>query len=94
MKGWKFCAVRRQELTPREKDVLFLLAHGSATKETAWSLGISVKTCETHIANIMMKLDIRNRYDLMLYLVKLGLHRELKFEPREVAFAPRLAKAS
>ena len=81
-------------LTRRELDVLYLLAHGSPVKETAWKLGISAKTCGRHVSNIMFKLGVHSRYDLVVHAAKLGMHRELRFEPQSVAFQPEIQRAA
>ena len=81
-------------LTKRELDVLYLLAHGSPVKEAAWSLGISPKTCTQHVSNIMFKLDIHSRYELVVHAAKLGIHRELKFEPKDVVYRPAIQRAA
>jgi DNA-binding NarL/FixJ family response regulator len=51
-------------LTPRERDVLRLLARGYAYKEIARELYISVKTVETHVSSVLRKLQLSNRYEL------------------------------
>lgn len=60
----------RGRLTPREREVLQLLAEGKSNKEIATVLGISVKTAETHRANIMLKLNIHSIADLVRYAVR------------------------
>jgi DNA-binding NarL/FixJ family response regulator len=57
-------------LTSREREVVQLLAEGKSSKEVASSLGISVKTAETHRANIMRKLQIHTVTDLVRYAVR------------------------
>jgi DNA-binding NarL/FixJ family response regulator len=52
------------QLTPRELDVLRLLARGYAYKEIAAQLFISVKTVETHASNVLRKLQLSNRHQL------------------------------
>ena len=81
-------------LTRRELDVLYLLGHGSPVKEAAWTLGISPKTCTRHVSNIMFKLNVHSRYELVVEAAKRGLHRELKFEAQAVEFKPRIARAA
>jgi DNA-binding NarL/FixJ family response regulator len=54
-------------LTPRERDVVKLLAEGTGNKETAASLGITVKTVETHRARIMLKLGLHSTRELVHY---------------------------
>lgn len=51
-------------LTPRERDVLRLLARGYAYKEIAGELFISVKTVETHVSSVLRKTQKSNRYEL------------------------------
>jgi len=60
----------RTPLTPREREVVQLLAEGSSTKEVAVTLGLSVKTAETHRSNIMRKLQFHSVSDLVLYAVR------------------------
>ena len=52
------------QLTPREREVLRLLARGYAYKEIASELFISVKTVETHASNVLRKLQLSNRHQL------------------------------
>ncbi len=51
-------------LTPRERDVLRLLARGYAYKEIGSELFISVKTVETHVSSVLRKTQLSNRYEL------------------------------
>jgi DNA-binding NarL/FixJ family response regulator len=51
-------------LTPREREVLRLLARGYAYKEIAAELFISIKTVETHASNVLRKLQLSNRHQL------------------------------
>lgn len=60
-------------LTPREREVLRLIAMGKSTREIADLLGVSFKTIDTHRANIMGKLDIHKATDLVRYAVRRGL---------------------
>lgn len=60
----------RNRLTPREREIVQLLAEGKSNKEIAGFLGISVKTAETHRANIMLKLDFHSLADLVRYAVR------------------------
>jgi DNA-binding NarL/FixJ family response regulator len=57
-------------LTPREKEVIQLLAEGKSSKEVASVLNLSTKTAETHRSNIMRKLGFHSIRDLVLYAVK------------------------
>ncbi len=60
----------RDVLTPRERQIVQLLAEGQSNKEVATSLGISAKTTETHRANIMRKLNLHSVSDLVRYAVR------------------------
>jgi len=60
----------RSRLTPREREVVQLLAEGKSSKEVAVALGLSVKTAETHRSNIMRKLDLHSVSDVVLYAVR------------------------
>lgn len=57
-------------LTAREKEVLKLLAEGSSVKEIASTLNLSVKTIEAHKFNLMRKLDIHNKAQLVQYAIQ------------------------
>jgi DNA-binding NarL/FixJ family response regulator len=60
-------------LTPREREVIQLVAEGKTTKEIATTLSLSVKTAETHRTNLMRKLDLHSIADLTLYAVRNGI---------------------
>jgi DNA-binding NarL/FixJ family response regulator len=60
-------------LTPREREVLQLMAEGYATKEVAHRLHVSVKTVETHRRQIMEKLDLHSVAELTKYAIREGL---------------------
>jgi DNA-binding NarL/FixJ family response regulator len=62
--------VIRNRLTAREREIVQLLAEGKSSKEVAVSLGISVKTAETHRANIMRKLELHSVSELVRYAVR------------------------
>ena len=62
-------------LTARERQVLQLISEGHTTKEVASVLGVSVKTADTHRANIMRKLDVHETAGLVRYAVRAGLIR-------------------
>jgi two-component system, NarL family, response regulator NreC len=57
-------------LTDREREVLQLLAEGRSNKEVATVLGVGVSTVETHRANLMQKLNLRNTAEIVLYAVR------------------------
>lgn len=60
-------------LTPREREILRLIAEGYANKDIADALDIAVKTVMAHRANLMEKLDIHNRSKLVQFAIKVGL---------------------
>lgn len=60
----------RKSLSAREREIVQLLAEGKSSKEVAMVLGISVKTAETHRANIMRKLEMHSVSELVRYAVK------------------------
>lgn len=61
------------ELTPREREVLIEIAEGLTNPEIAEKLVISVKTVDRHRENIMQKLNLHSRIDLVKYAIKKGL---------------------
>ncbi len=58
------------QLTPREKDVLRLIARGFAYKQVARKLNISIKTVETHVSSVLRKLQLSNRHELARWASK------------------------
>lgn len=62
-----------ERLTPRQREVLQLVAEGSTAKEVAKKLGISVKTAESHRTELMQALDIHNTAGLVRYAIRTGL---------------------
>jgi len=60
-------------LTPREQEIMRLLAEGLSVREIAEKCGISPKTVENHRASIMSKLDIHSTIELIRYAARLGL---------------------
>ncbi|HAR96498.1 MAG TPA: DNA-binding response regulator, partial [Deltaproteobacteria bacterium] len=68
-------------LTPREREVLQLLAEGNATKKIASILNISTKTAEAHRKQIMKKLGLSSIAELTKYAIKEGI-TSLDLEPR------------
>lgn len=72
--------VEKRVLTKREREIICHVANGYKNREIAQKLGISAKTVETHRANIMNKLALRNVAELILYCFRKGL---VKLEPEE-----------
>jgi len=62
-------------LTPREREVLQLIAEGQSNRDIAEELYLSVKTVETHKAHLMEKLDLHNTADLTKYAIRRGIIR-------------------
>jgi DNA-binding NarL/FixJ family response regulator len=62
-----------QALTPRQREILQLIAEGHTTKEIAKTLDLGVKTIETHRAALMRRLDIHDVAGLVRYAIRSGL---------------------
>jgi DNA-binding NarL/FixJ family response regulator len=60
-------------VTPRESEIIRLLAEGKSNKEVAALLGIAVRTVETHRSKIMLKLGCHSLADLIHYAIRHGL---------------------
>lgn len=60
----------KQRLTPREREIVQLISEGRNSKDVAIALGISVKTAETHRANIMRKLRVHTVSELVRYALR------------------------
>jgi DNA-binding CsgD family transcriptional regulator len=61
------------QLTPRERDVLALLAEGCSNKEIARTLGISVHTAKFHVGSLLDKLDATGRTDAVAHAARRGI---------------------
>jgi DNA-binding NarL/FixJ family response regulator len=66
-------ANRTSLLTPREREVLQLIAEGKAAKQIAFHLKVSIKTVESHRKHIMEKLDIYSVAELTKYAIRAGM---------------------
>jgi len=64
---------REEELTPREEEVVKLVAEAHTNKEIAELLGLAEKTVENHRSNAMHKLGMRDRVELVRYAIRRGL---------------------
>ncbi len=60
-------------LTKREKEIFNLLVRNDSTKDIAIKLKISEKTVRNHISNVIQKLDVTNRCNAILELIKLDI---------------------
>jgi DNA-binding NarL/FixJ family response regulator len=67
--------IEADPLTPRERQILQLVAEGKTTKEIAALLNVSFKTAESHRNRIMKKLNIHNVTGLVHYAIRSGLMR-------------------
>ena len=63
----------KRELTPRELEVLRLIASGLKTKEIALALGIAFKTVTSHREHVQAKLNLHNTADLTRAAIRMGL---------------------
>ena len=63
------------QLTPRENEVLKFVAKGYTYKEIGERLFVSTKTVQNHVQNILTKLQMKKRYELMRYAIQKGLDR-------------------
>src|SRR5690606_15293445 len=63
------------EVSPREKEVLDLVAHGLSTKQVADKLGISTRTVETHRINMLKKLKVSNTAELSRKAIELNISK-------------------
>ena len=61
------------DLTPREQEVLTLLAEGASNKQIALRLGISAHTAKYHVASLMEKLDAVSRTDAVAHAARIGV---------------------
>ncbi len=64
---------RLEKLTPRQREILTLIAQANATKDIARSLNISVKTVESHRSKLMERLGIHDVAGLVRYAIRMGL---------------------
>jgi DNA-binding NarL/FixJ family response regulator len=64
---------QQSELTPREQEVVKLIAEAHTNKEIAGILHLSEKTVESHRANVLQKLGMRDRVELVRYAIRNGL---------------------
>ena len=62
-------------LTPRELEVLKLLAAGKTNKEIAWLLRITVNTAKKHVSQVLVKLDVSSRMEAALLYIRSGTLR-------------------
>lgn len=70
LSGLRDTGFQAEGISSREREIVQLLAEGKSNKDISEELNLSVKTVETHRANIMRKLGLRNLADLVLYAVR------------------------
>ena len=75
-------------MTPREREIVQLLAEGKSTKEVASHLNLSIKTAETHRSNIMRKLNLHSVSALVLYAVRNNMV-QVAISPPSVLASPK-----
>ena len=64
-----------QQLTPREREVLELIARGLSNREIARALTVEESTIRTHVKRILMKLDLRDRVQIAIFAYETGVNR-------------------
>ena len=70
------------ELTPRELEVLELVAAGFSNREIASQLVIGEATVRSHMRRILMKLDLRDRVQIVIFAYEIGVNRPTRHEPK------------
>ena len=65
------------ELTPRESEVVRMVAHGNTNKQIAIALGISVNTVKTHLKKVCYKLQFRSRVQIAYWVARNSLDTEM-----------------
>ena len=90
--GYSF-GMDRRELTQREEDVVKLAAKGETNPEIADELGVSIATVKRHLANVMIKWNVRNRTNVALEARDRGLVQQAAEEQASYTSAKTPTKA-
>jgi DNA-binding NarL/FixJ family response regulator len=68
-------AARLDELTPREREILGLVARGLSNREIATALVVEESTIRTHVKRILMKLQLRDRIQIVIFAYETGMNQ-------------------
>jgi len=72
--GWSAVAeLARRELTPRQREILALIARGRSNKEIAFALGIRERTVKFHVASLFERLGTSSRTECLVVALRLGV---------------------
>jgi DNA-binding NarL/FixJ family response regulator len=66
---------RLGELTPREREILGLIARGLSNREIATALVVEESTIRTHVKRILMKLEVRDRIQIVIFAYETGVNQ-------------------